>query len=1115
MKKKKIAMYLGVVLGITAVCIVLNYGKVFSGYNDSGKFISSAPYVDTSTVTESIKEQDVTSAGGNQMSDIGSGKQPCSTEVPTAKGEKGTKTNPFVVLEIVPDKAMQQLCYLTGDKEQSGLDALEIGIDAVDGTAWSYADDSKPSFDNLNLGTKYGWWFANYTYNVYSFQTEDEETDDEDDDAPDMTLPYLEVSKLHSVKITEDSLKAAGYDATQFVSDYTNYVNIDQNQKQQKYDALVSMIANYSDFFVKDSDKNVIEDIVKEDGRNWKITKTSKGSSHYEVVLSLKDISDVNVDKNSSKDEIAAYVAAHKTDFQKDKDGNVIPDSAIEDEQQNKNWTITDIQESKVDYNYTVVDTTIAKADYDAVENNEYDIAWLIEKYKSVFKKDKDGNKIQASQRQDGENWKMKCESEEVNKYDKITSGYFYYAGSAEGQYAVGNGVWDSSTSTYYNSTIYESSNSNDNVWCYAATEDELPEGVVSEGKNWWSNDEKYNSSYYWSLEKFNGGYQTFAFSSKVTEYTYTFTYQKTDKTYSYYFTYDAGEQNVTYNFEYWGLKTNNILKRSLFVFGSQEDCDDFQLQVICMTPAEINEIAKKDTSETLDMIERADMIYFSLYGSNTDNISKVYELYHKYVKGNSEYDFSKEGELKSFYENDLEWSQCMKLLYRLSSESSLPIVYTQKVGEMLTEGVTRDSSKKETTMYITSEEQNLASQGSLNNISKLYLITLQFDLLTRKSNPDNIATERTFTDDILPKIQTVSLTDNAISGADTGTATTTGYYVRKEPTKTSLTTEEKQACFYLWNQWTFYPEEIGGNKDYGESHHDEYLKYGYLESFFDTNVGNPFVSFDASLSHQSGSRTGDSGKEYDGNNVTIVSAVSNSDVNHSTMLGNKESAYITNDTLRVVYKIMNNDSKKGTKPDDLEVVVQPQKKRYFKLSDLAVLIDYDKDAKYKSDEELYVKVTISNPNNESGIVKGIVVLGDSMVKSDSYETFEDFVKKGSSFDTYEEFKNKVTSSSGAYETIPLDDVSSAGDNQQKKEKVKDSMGTEWGTGYIVNGGTTVYVYIPYSLLKWKDGYATIRFYTEGRCSSQLDKSKTKKMNAGSETYCDVTIDQRTLFNLQ
>ncbi len=49
-----------------------------------------------------------------------------------AKGKKGTKDNPFVILEIVADKAQQQMGYLAMDEnETKPLDVLQYGIDTA------------------------------------------------------------------------------------------------------------------------------------------------------------------------------------------------------------------------------------------------------------------------------------------------------------------------------------------------------------------------------------------------------------------------------------------------------------------------------------------------------------------------------------------------------------------------------------------------------------------------------------------------------------------------------------------------------------------------------------------------------------------------------------------------------------------------------------------------------------------------------------------------------------------------------------------------------------------------------------------------------------------------
>ncbi len=122
---KKRWKYVGATAVLTCV-FVIGLGVLVS-QNVFGKYVSGKPYIveGSNTGTKTI----TTSEGSNQKGKMGSGAEPCVTEIPTCEGKKGTETNPFIVLEIVPDKAQQQLSYLTGDPDQGmPYDPLELGI---------------------------------------------------------------------------------------------------------------------------------------------------------------------------------------------------------------------------------------------------------------------------------------------------------------------------------------------------------------------------------------------------------------------------------------------------------------------------------------------------------------------------------------------------------------------------------------------------------------------------------------------------------------------------------------------------------------------------------------------------------------------------------------------------------------------------------------------------------------------------------------------------------------------------------------------------------------------------------------------------------------------------
>lgn len=91
---------------------------------------------------EIINNTVVTNEGSNLKGEEGSKAEPCSEEVPTCVGKKGSETNPFVILEIVADHAQQQMPYLAMEENSNTpLDIMKIGIEMArnaEGVARTY-----------------------------------------------------------------------------------------------------------------------------------------------------------------------------------------------------------------------------------------------------------------------------------------------------------------------------------------------------------------------------------------------------------------------------------------------------------------------------------------------------------------------------------------------------------------------------------------------------------------------------------------------------------------------------------------------------------------------------------------------------------------------------------------------------------------------------------------------------------------------------------------------------------------------------------------------------------------------------------------------------------------
>ena len=226
-----------------------------------GMFSPKEPYVKGEP--DSIALDSVTDEGKNWIGEMGTGAKPATSDVPTCEGKKGTKDNPFVILEIVADKAQQQMGYLAMDEnETKPLDILQYGIDTAAEQKRSYVPGSSSIMGQDNL-KEIGQWFCNWKYSVYKIGKKAEKE----------SIPYTEIAKLYNVEITSNDLEKAGVSTEAFDEQL-------QKGKTQKFSREVydvpALIKKYPDFFEKDSDKNTIRKPAKEDINNWSVKKKTE-----------------------------------------------------------------------------------------------------------------------------------------------------------------------------------------------------------------------------------------------------------------------------------------------------------------------------------------------------------------------------------------------------------------------------------------------------------------------------------------------------------------------------------------------------------------------------------------------------------------------------------------------------------------------------------------------------------------------------------------------------------------------------------------------------------------------------------------------------------------------
>lgn len=636
-----------------------------------------------------------------------------------------------------------------------------------------------------------------------------------------------------------------------------------------------------------------------------------------------------------------------------------------------------------------------------------YDVPALIKKYPDFFEKDSYKNTIRKPAKEDINNWSVKKKMEVVKEED-LPEGVLerYTNRTAQiGQY----GFWNNETNI-----------------------------------GWTSPSELYN------YDNNQNGKEASALTGMMLKLSdnsnLTSKYVKSPQ-----------ETKEVYTFSYYGLKNNNVLKRQLFHFTTQEAYDDFHMQVICMTPSELNAIGKKDTKEKVDMIERADMFYLGSYDSETNNIANVYKLYYKYVENQKDYQYDS-SKVAEFMDEDLDWNLCFKLIYRLCNNKNLPLVTTNRLGNLEKYGTA------DVKMYQSKKTPNVTRKATLNNLAKLYIIASQFDLTAKKEEDESYI--RTFYDDILMtgKLEQIALNETAKTDAKTP-ADNTGYYVRPKTIETDDLTE-KQKCYYLWNPLTFYPEAdemdaLWSTDSQCNINVDKFVSYGYNRSYFDVNdASNIFTS----------SKMGMKAKGSDGEHGNVAIPQNANNENYSTLLGNTENADVLNVAMDTAFQIMNN---RPETVNNLVVKALKQAKKYVKLADDSVLIDYSSDRSYTS-ETSYLKVQIHDNNNtEDGLVTKV------SLKNESGET-----APGSNLILY-----------------TTKDMTTACEKTTYSGK----------TGYQVKTSAPLTAYIPYSIKDWAKGYNIIEFETVGRTYSE----RKKKTIMGSPVTSQITIGERTLFSLE
>lgn len=422
---------------------------------------------------------------------------------------------------------------------------------------------------------------------------------------------------------------------------------------------------------------------------------------------------------------------------------------------------------------------------------------------------------------------------------------------------------------------------------------------------------------------------------------------------------------------------------------------------VVVATPEQVNIMNQYDTEETVDYIERANMIYLGGIKSNSDGqTGEVASFCDKFIvsyeeqlddKGNVTSTSAQNyqpGNVKylSFNDagskNDLEWNLCMKILKKAGTYMNVPIHVNSKLMNDLCSGDVRS--------YIC-PDGNKYGEGQMNgaylcNVGKTVMILSQFNLLARRNElPEDLTNDekktyisymknltdiyksdglykgnRTFMEDIFPNIKKIKLKDAQ------GTCKYTGYYDRPK--------KEDDKETFLWNFYTFYPIEANANVG-GTAGKDWSLdlreKWGYLETFSfkrddpdgDIYKNDPILSIDKSAVKST--ETHKSNRDLfwgtDANRST-------SGKHYQNVVGDPENQGIfVNDTrFSTIFSALREIMLTGSHPTAREMKVKVKKPGFEYKGNYAWFLnlyeDASENATIESDETVTVKFTVENP---------------------------------------------------------------------------------------------------------------------------------------------------------
>lgn len=1182
-KKKNIKRVLGfTALTMALVCVfvvgffAIKTGSIFG-------FSYGTTYVDKDATPENIPDERLKVTGQEDYSSVlsptssekYSGKN-AMPEIPEAnsKYEKGTKENPLVILEIVPELAQQSLSYFATSKEDGlPFDPLEMSMKMSKDKGKSFIpDDKKGQFMLNNKHIKSGSWkpqglkSANLSWltdvggifssnnfdNLYQIYDYDHSVTDSSrktngHDYDFSNAPLVKVDAYYTVEMKKGS---------SFVQSLSSEENGDS------YPTIASLYDGNADFkaaFVDKDNQDIPREVIDDD-LNWAWSVERDSDSDMKFSISVTSPTE---EFKSDYAALKSGTLGQKNFFERYNDLLSIADdgTAVTSNEFDKieEWTFNDSQENgtlyKIDYNY---EGYKLKFQYVGLKWNDVLKRMLVNFTDEL---DSDGNVIKTADEQ-YEDYHIKIivvTPDMINEMDKNdTDTTLDYIERADMYYV----------SSYYSGKSGGCPDQVKNLinfyWNYIDTNKETAlsskEFSLGEKKNFTitvtdpSEDFKldYSKLKSGNLSKVDFLTKYEDILSKTDDETvvsdedfgrkscWTFDDPQEKTEYTGYFVC-VGDQKGDVNLDvYWTTYQGENKGRWKYVKEKSElpdGANDFWAD------------DRPDYQVNFSTASENDYVSASLIRGFDDTIKSKME-FKKESNYIIRYSYDPDHSvLASFEENDLEWSDCMKIIKRLSGDAGLAMMFSKQMGFYLDDGTDNVCNL----LYDSTYKHD--KKGSLCNLAKLYLIATLFDLSATTTSETSNDLIWTFMDNVYANIQQVKLSDSAKSPDNT--AQYTGYFKEvEEGVNAVCTSHDPDSMYtYLWNLYTFVPYVTSASEDSlyssdGSADLNTFVnKYGFLSSSLlgtypektyghvDGNISdkgyNAGLASNNSFYYTSLTGTRDPLEDYQ--NVTIVMPGDMEIVtwqmgqdnlgvpgtflygtkgtyNAKENLDNKNFTIIDKGVMSriavVLFNIMQN-AKAPNPTMKFNIDTNQQSKKYYqKMSNSNVLIDYNQTASYNEQR-----------SKEKNVLKLFCTLNNSTNRENSIITSIKLVDPNDS----------------SKPAIPIDTIyNTDGDVIEKEENIGFSetlptpkkYSVEYITGYKVTSNNAKYSFVvPFKLSDWQNGYTQMRIDWVARSSKKVKGEYTPYQNPSNPNdkdlveaarqFAEVDIGERELFDLE